>query len=245
MMTSANLGDVVISDDFFIQIVRFFKYLGDVVMGDGGDGEAVRTRISDAGKAFGSLRNCIFSASNVDKAAKSAVYITVVIAVLLYGCESWCLTEELLGRLRVFHAQCIRVMCRVTLKHTWEHHLSSQCLARRLGLDSIDILVTRRQLRWLGHVRRMGDERLPRRMLSSWVAHPRPIGAPKITYGRSVGKALTLFGVDQARWFEFAEDQVGWEKMLKVGFAPLVWRPMVVVQPTVVQRPVILPEPGF
>ena len=46
--------------------------------------------------------------------------------------------------------------------------------------------INRRQLRWVGHVRRMDyDRRLPRRMLSAWVRHPRPQGAPKMTYGRS------------------------------------------------------------
>ena len=57
--------------------------------------------------------------------------------------------------------------------HTWEHHISSEQLRERLGLDSIEYYVARRQLRWLGHVRRMGPEaaavlRLPRRMLSAW-----------------------------------------------------------------------------
>ena len=65
-------------------------------------------------------------------------------------------------RLRVFHAQCARAMCRVTRKHTWEHHISSEQLRERLGLDSIELYIHARQLRWLGHVRRMGPERLPR-----------------------------------------------------------------------------------
>ena len=39
-------------------------------------------------------------------------------------------------------------------------------LMQELGLDAIDFYVARRQLRWLGHVSRMGWERLPRRMLS-------------------------------------------------------------------------------
>ena len=29
-------------------------------------------------------------------------------------------------------------MCRVTRKHTWEHHISSEQLRERLGLDSIE-----------------------------------------------------------------------------------------------------------
>ena len=76
------------------------------------------------------------------------------------------LTEELLQRLRVFHAQCLRAMSRVTRRHTWEHRISSMQLMQELGLDAIDFYVARRQLRWLGHVSRMDWERLPRRMLS-------------------------------------------------------------------------------
>ena len=37
---------------------------------------------------------------------------------------SWCLTERLYNnRLRRFHAQCARAMCRVTMKHVWEHRV--------------------------------------------------------------------------------------------------------------------------
>ena len=55
----------------------------------------------------------------------------------------------------------------------------------RLGVDAIDFYVARRQLGWAGHVCRMDFDRLPRRMLSSWVPHKRPLGAPRMTYGRS------------------------------------------------------------
>ena len=33
-------------------------------------------------------------------------------------------------RLRVFHVQSVRAMCRVPRKHTWEHHISSAAIAR-------------------------------------------------------------------------------------------------------------------
>ena len=96
-------------------------------------------------------------------------------------------------------------MCRVTRTHVWRHHLSTQELGQRLGLDSIDMEIARRQLRWAGHVSRMDHEmRLPRRMLSSWVPHPRPVGAPTMTYGRSLFKAMDKFEIDTARWHELA-----------------------------------------
>ena len=112
----------------------------------------------------------------------------------------------------------------MTRKHTWEHHISSEQLRERLGLDSIELYIHARQLRWLGHVRRMGPERLPRLMLSAWVAHKRPAGAPQLTYGRTVAKAMDTFDLDPARWPELAADRGAWRTMLRSGEAPLGFR---------------------
>ena len=138
----------------FMPVVGQFPYLGDIIARDSGDALAVTSRIRAASQAFGALRGCLFSSTFVTSAAKRAVYESLVLSVLLYGSECWSLTEELLQRLRVFHAQCLRGMCRVTRKHTWEHHISTQELGQRLGLslNSIDYYVARRQLCWLGHV---------------------------------------------------------------------------------------------
>ena len=75
-----------------------------------------------------------------------------------------------------------------------------------------------------GHVRRMGPERLPRLMLSAWVAHKRPAGAPQLTYGRTVAKAMDTFDLDPARWPELAADRGAWRTMLRSGEAPLGFR---------------------
>ena len=48
----------------------------------------------------------------------------------------------------------------------------------------------------------MGPERLPRRMLSAWVAHKRPAGAPQFTYGRTIAEAMDVFDLEPARWPE-------------------------------------------
>ena len=53
--------------------------------------------------------------------------------------------------------------------------------------------------------------------LSCWVAHPRPRGAPRMTYGRSVGKALDAFGLDHNKWPELAADRLAWRAMLRSG----------------------------
>ena len=135
--------------------------------------------------------------------------------VLLYGSELWCLTERLLNKLRAFHARCARSMCRVTLLHTRIHRISTATLLDRLGLTPIDDLITTNILRWAGHVMRMGKERLPRKLMTSWVRNPRPKGCPQFTYGRGLYKAMSKRGINRDTWFEKTSERNIWRKMIK------------------------------
>ena len=214
----ADLSDVVLPGRRSMSIVAKFKYLGGYVSRFGNDAIDIDSRIEAAGKAFGALRACVFSSTHINIVAKKTVYESLVLNILLYGGETWSNTEVMLDRLRVFHARCVRSMCRVSRKHTWQHHISTRELEQRLGIDAIDTYLKRRQLRWLGHVASMDHtERLPRRMLSSWVPQPRPRGAPPMTYGRSINKALLDFNINTQSWPSLAADRVAWRSTLRHG----------------------------
>jgi hypothetical protein len=220
-----DLSPILLPDNGFMAVVDRFPYLGDMLARNGGDALAVEARVESGCKAFGALRKCVFASSYVTPVAKKAVYEAVVMSISLYGCEAWCLPERLYHKLRVMQAQHLRAMCNVTRTQAWDEHISTQALGQRLGIQPVDMYVARRQARWLGHVSRMPFERLPRRMLSAWVPHRRPAGAPSMTYGRSVSKALDKFGLDVARWPELAADRSAWRSMLQTGMAPAGFRP--------------------
>ena len=80
----------------------------------------------------------------------------------------------------------------------------------------------------------MDFDRLPRRMLSSWVPAPRPHGAPKMRYGRTVFKAIDKFSISHAMWPQLAADRLAWRQTLQQGFPP---------QPFRQQLPAPLPPP--
>ena len=46
-----------------------------------------------------------------------------------------------------------------------------------------------------------------------------------MTYGRSVFKALTKFGLNVERWPELVADRGAWREMLRTGMAPPAFRP--------------------
>ena len=209
----ADLSDIHMSGQRFMPVVNTFKYLGSYLSRDCSDSHDVNSRIESAGKAFGAQRKCLFAADSVSLAAKRVVYTGVILAILLYGCECWSLTETLYTRLRLFHAQSVRVMARVTRKDVWRRRISTTKLLTELDMLPIDYYIARRQLGWLGHVARMDMQRLPRRMLSSWTPHRRPVGSPTMTYGRAMKKALQCFGLEDS-WETVVQHRELWRQAL-------------------------------
>ena len=191
-----------------------FCYLGSFLTRECNDNVDVDARINLASRAFGKLRKCLFASTSISYKAKKFVYECLILAILLYGAEHWCLTESLFRKLRVFHARCVRAMCRVNRLHTRVYRIRTSDLLNRLSLQSIDSYVNRRQLRWLGHVARMEPQRLPRKMLTSWVPSKRPRGAPNFTYGRGIYKCLRKVGLSKNDWYQKALNRLDWRRII-------------------------------
>ena len=58
----------------------------------------------------------------------------------------------------------------------------------------------------------METHRLPRKLLTGWVAHPRRCGGQELNWGRSLKKALKSknFPDDFYSWSEIAQDRTTW-----------------------------------
>ena len=67
--------------------VSKFPYLGSYVAWNCGDKYDIDARISAAGKAFGALRGCLFTSTEISPAAKRAVYEGIIVSILLYGSQ--------------------------------------------------------------------------------------------------------------------------------------------------------------
>ena len=211
----ADLSDIPLPGGLFFGVVDLFKYLGSYIARHGSDLPDVDSRVESAGKAFGALSSCLFRQTAVSAQAKCVVYKGQILSILLYGSECWLLTEEILRRLRCFHAHCVRVMSGVTRIDSWRQRLSTATLELRLGLEPIDALVFRRQLQWLGHVSRMPWERTPRKMLSCWVQAKRLSGGQLMTFGRSAAKAMTYYNIDPDTWPVLAANRTEWRAAIK------------------------------
>jgi hypothetical protein len=230
--TDGNQTSFVVADGF-VSFTDEFRYLGSIIHHSLTSDADVNARITHARAAFGALQGFLSNKYLNDK-CKGTVFSALVVSILLYGSESWCLKEDQLRRLQTFYNSCVRRLCRVTMQQVIKYRISTKQLLQRLEICSIDDYYNSRLLRWTGHVARMKMDRLPRRLLTGWVRHARPVGAPQMTIGRTINKALTKFNITT----EFAGNK-GWRRIAQERAD---WRRLTHPNPAVRARKVVQPN---
>ena len=130
--------------------------------------------------------------------------------LLLYGSESWTLYNRQERRLNTFHLRCLRRILGISLQ---DHIPNTEVLARAGTLTSMYALLTKRRLRWLGHVTRMHDGRLPKDILCGELAtRSRPTGRPTLRYKDVLKQDLKAGGIAPVGFEALAADRSGWRR---------------------------------
>ena len=200
-----------------LEVVDQFKYLGSMVANDGSIDAEIANRVKLAGHAFHSLKQAkVWADKRIATPLKLKVYATLVLSILLYACETWAALPEHVQRLEVFHMRCLRTICCLSLRD----HISNVDILRQCQMPSIASTLQQRRLRWLGHVGRMVDCRLPKRMLFGQVLGRRPRGRPRKRWRDIVQVDLdTMFSARQGRfgrydWSSVCQDRGTWRQLV-------------------------------
>jgi hypothetical protein len=75
----------------FIQSVEEFKYLGTSLTSQNSIQEEIKSRLKLGNACYCSVQNFL-SSSLLSKTLKIKIYRTIILPVVLYGCETWSLT---------------------------------------------------------------------------------------------------------------------------------------------------------
>ncbi|XP_061891552.1 dickkopf-related protein 3b isoform X2 [Entelurus aequoreus] len=196
-----------------LAVVDSFKYLGSFLSDDCSIDREVQNRIKQASASFGRLRGRVFQNKDLKLHTKVAVYLAVVMTTLLYSCEAWTLYSRHLRMLEAFHIRCLQCILGVSWKDRVPH---TEILCKTNYHPAPTI--TQHQLRWLGHVIRMPEERLPRKVLYGQLhlGH-RLAGGPKKRYKDQMKTVMKKCGLNPTQLEDTAVQRSTWRQLLQQG----------------------------
>lgn len=111
----------------------------------------------------------ILRCKHVTKKTKKLVFLACVVYTLIYGSENYCATSSNIAKMTSFYNNCVRSMLEVSKWRQWKMRATTADLNAMLGVEHLRYYIDQRALRWLGHIQRMKPERLPKRLMYSYI----------------------------------------------------------------------------
>ncbi|KAJ4443792.1 hypothetical protein ANN_05572 [Periplaneta americana] len=210
-------GNIKIGDLSFEEVEKF-KYLGATVTNINDTREEIKRRINMGNACYYSVEK-LLSSSLLSKNLKVRIYKTVILPVVLYGCETWTLTLREEHRLRVFENKVLRKIFgakRDEVTGEWRKLHNTELHALYSSPNIIRNLKSRR-LRWAGHVARMGESRNAYRVLVGRPEGKRPLGGPRRRWEDNIKMDLREVGCDDRDWINLAQDKDRWRAYCAVS----------------------------
>ena len=165
----------------FLERTEEFKYLGTILTDQNSIQEEIKSRLKSGNACYHSVQNLLPS-SLPTKNLKIKTYRTIILPVVLYGCETWSLTLREERRLGVFNYRVPRrifVSRRDAVTVEWRKQHNEE-LNDLYSSSNIVRVIKSRRMSWAGHVSRKVVRRDVYRVLVGKPAGKDHLGDPGV-----------------------------------------------------------------
>ena len=188
--------------------VEEFTYLGGTISQQGQCSPDIKHRIGKALGAMQMLAN-IWRSKEISNATKIELYRVLILSILLYGAETWTIKKEDENRLLTFEMTCLRKILGVSRLDK----IRNDTIRQSLGISTTIIdRVTKKRLRFFGHINRMITTRYPKIVFGSYTHGDRPRGRPAKRWDDCLKPDLKSRGIETlAEGTRIAQDRKIWQ----------------------------------
>lgn len=194
------------------EVVRHFKYLGSIISSDNSINEEIKARISSATKCYATITN-VLGSKELSWKTKICIYQTIIRPVVTYGSETWVLTKRQEIMLNTFERKILRRIYGPIEEepNCWRIRRNEE-LRNMYKSPDLTGIIKGNQVRWLGHLLRMEEDRPTLRIFNAQNIGTRPRGRPKLRWIDSIIAILKQIKI--TKWREKARNRVEWRRIV-------------------------------
>lgn len=187
-------------------------YLGAELTSSGKCASEIKRRITVGAKCAGAL-NKVLSDKNISRKAKIHIYKTIIRPTVIYGSESWTVTEESKHRLETWERKILRKIYRgVKENGIWRRRTNNELKDIFKEIDIITA-ITQNRLRWLGHIIRMSENDLTKIIYNTEIAGKNRKGRPRKTWWQNVEEDIEFHNLHD--WKNEATNRRLWKSRIQ------------------------------
>lgn len=186
--------------------VESLKYLGSVVEENGRNDKEITERGRQAEAFLRSIRSLVWN-RDVPQKCKEVLYRSYYIPILIYASETWTMKKRDISRIQASEMKFLRSRIGVTRRD----RMRNEKIREIVKEEPLQGKIETSRLRWYGHLKRMEEKRIPKRIHEMQMQKRRPRGRPRDRWLKGVEECVMKRGEDWTR----VTTERWWEERIK------------------------------